>query len=173
MRSRHLEGPAASMEVTVRPCQPGDEPAILRAHARTFARVGPAFQAHSLAQWRWQFAENPAGSRVMLAIDSAGEVRAQYAAVRQRITGEAGEATFAQAVDSFHARPVGAGLGKRSDFVRAGELFAESFCGADPEHDAVVWGLAIQSAWRVGSRRLGYEHVRTLNMLVAQVRDVA
>ncbi len=42
MRSRHLEvpvggDPPVSADLTVRPSLPGDEPAILRAHARAFA----------------------------------------------------------------------------------------------------------------------------------------
>lgn len=177
MRSRHLDefflsqfadARRLSAELILRPFQRGDEAAILRAHAQAFSRD----ESRSLEHWRWQFERNPAGSQILLAFDSAGEVRGQYATLRQRVRSEVGTLHFAQSVDSFLARPQGSGLSRTSAFVRAGEAFCSRFCGAAPKQDHVVWGLANPAAWRSGSRRLGYEHVRTQNLLAAGLDEL-
>ncbi len=160
-------------ELIVRPYEPGDEAAILRAHERVFAHVDPAARAKSLALWRWQFVENPAGSRSVIAVDAQGEVHAQYAGLRQRVHTEIGVVHFTQSVDSLDMRSIGGGLSHASAFVRAGELFQQSFCGAAEDLDQVVFGLAIPVAWRVGASRLGYEHLRTINALAARVEELA
>jgi len=167
--SSHAAARRLSAETILRPWKRGDEAAILRAHARVFSREDPHFEARTLQHWRWQFERNPAGAHILLALDADGEVRGQYAALRQRVHAQQGPLNFAQSVDSFHARPRGSGLARASAFVRAGLAYRESYCGAAPEQDHVVWGLANPAAWRSGSRRLGYEHVRTQDLLSADV----
>ena len=167
------DGPRASLDLIVRPYEPGDEAAILRAHNQVFAHVDPTQPAKSLALWRWQFARNPAGSRIVIALDDEGRVQGQYAGLRQRVHSEVGAVHFTQSVDSMHTRSTSPGLARASAFVRAGEEYARRFCGAEPELDQVMFGLAIPSAWRVGSRRLGYEHLRTISVLAAPVLAAA
>ncbi len=162
-----------SSELNLRPFGAGDEAAILRAHARVFAHVDPSYQPLSLETWNWQYAKNPFGSRISLALGADGEVRGQYAGLRQRVRCEEGSVHFTQAIDSFNTRRVDAGLSRTSSFVRAGEFFAKHFCGAGAELDQVVWGLAIPGVWRIGASRLGYEHVRTVNSLAARLSELA
>jgi hypothetical protein len=114
----------------------------------------------------------PAGAHILLALDDTGEVRAQYAGVRQLIHSELGPLHFAQSIDSFAAPRQDAGLARSSAFVRAGEAYLQHFCGPGPEQDQVVFGLANPAAWRSGARRLGYEHVRTQMLLAAQVEQL-
>lgn len=160
-------------ELSLRAFEPGDEAAILRAHARVFAHVDFGYRPLSLEAWNWQYAKCPAGSRIALALGADGEVRGQYAGLRQNVHSSEGAAHFTQAIDSFNTRRADAGLSRTSSFVRAGEFFAKRFCGAAAELDHVVWGLAIPSVWRIGASRLGYEHVRTVNALVARISELA
>jgi hypothetical protein len=157
----------------VRPYEPGDESAILRAHERVFSRVDPEHRPKSLALWRWQFEANPAGSRSVVALGAHGEVLGQYAGLRQRVHSEIGVVNFTQAIDSMHARGLPGGLSRTSAFVRAGEEFLERFCGEQDDRDHVVYGLTIPSAWRVGAQRLGYEHLRTTLVLAARLEELA
>ena len=159
-------------ELIIRPFEPGDEAAILRAHARVFAHVDPTRRAKSLAMWRWQFEQNPAGSRSVIALDADGNVQAQYAGLRSRVHSEVGVVHFTQSVDSLHTRSVDGGRSRASAFVRAGEVFQKSFCGEAPQLDQVVFGLTIPRAWRIGASRLGYEHLRTINVLAARLAEM-
>ena len=156
----------------IRAWRPGDEAAILRAAERVFGRVDAAWRGRTLESWRWRFQDSPAGGRVALALDEQGEVRAQYAGIRQRVVGAFAPATFAQAVDSFDVRRVEGGLARQSGFVRAGEFYAREFCGEGQDQDQVVWGLSIPPAWRIGAARLEYEHVRTVTSLAARLEEL-
>ena len=159
-------------ELILRPYEPGDEAAILRAHQRVFAHVDPAHRTKSLALWRWQFEQNPAGSRCVIAVDAEGEVHGQFAGLRRRVQTEAGLVHFTQSIDSLATRSVEGGLAHTSAFVRAGELFQKQFCGAATELDQVVYGLTIPAAWRVGAKWLGYEHTRTITALAASIAEL-
>ena len=162
-----------SSELNLRPYAAGDEAAILRAHARVFAPVDSGYTPLSMEIWNWQYAKCPSGSRISLALGADGEVHGQYAGLRQSVRCDEGAVHFTQAIDSFNTRRVDAGLSRTSSFVRAGEFFAKHFCGAEPELDQVVWGLAIPAVWRIGASRLGYEHVRTVNSLVARLSELS
>ncbi|HUR27813.1 MAG TPA: hypothetical protein VM509_06485 [Planctomycetota bacterium] len=159
--------------LTVRPYEPGDERAILRAHDHVFGHVDPEHRPKSLEVWRWQFEANPAGSRSVVALGARGEVLGQYAGLRQRVHSEVGVVNFTQAIDSMNARGAASGLARTSAFVRAGEVFLERFCGEGADRDHVVYGLTIPSAWRVGAQRLGYEHLRTTLVLAARHEELS
>ncbi len=180
MRSRHTSSDGRTVPASrvsplqlLRSFEPGDEAAILRAHGRVFAKVDPTFQPKDAEAWRWKFQQCPAGSKIALAIGADGEVQGQYAGLRQLVRTADGPVSFAQAVDSFSIAPVLGGLSHASAFVRAGEFFANSFCGAADGLEHVVWGLAIPAVWRIGFSRLGYEHVRTVNALTARLSELS
>ncbi|MBK8181175.1 MAG: hypothetical protein IPK67_20305 [Planctomycetes bacterium] len=156
----------------VRPYRPGDEAAILRAQSRVFSHVDPHWKGRTPESWRWRFLEVPAGSRIALEVLGDGEVRAQYAGLRQSMAGVAGPAHFTQSVDSFDTGRVDGGLSRKSGFVRAGEWFAREYGGSGESRDQVVFGLAIPAAWRIGSACLGYEHVRSVCSLAARLGEL-
>lgn len=149
--------------VEIRAWEPGDEAELLPAFNEVFARDDPRFEPRSPEAWRWAFRDNPAGTRVFLAL-VGGRVVAQYAALPARALLRGRPATFCQIVDSF-VRPEQRG-GRL--FVRTAEAFFERFGGAD--RDAVHYGWPVERAWRVGKRFLGYTLVRPQVFLA---RDLA
>lgn len=164
----------------VRAFEPSDEAAILTSFERVFAHVDPTHRRRDEAHWRWLFRAAPAGARAVLALGTDGEVRAQYATLRQRMDGDAATFAFAQAIDSFDLRRALPGLARQSAFVRAGERYAALYgdraaAGAgkpwSDQPDNLVYGLAIPAAFRVGARRLSYDHLRTIRSLVARADD--
>lgn len=179
-------GPRRCLEVVsdrwqFRAFEPRDEAAILASFERVFAHVDPAHRRRDEAHWRWLFRSSPAGARAVLAVGSNGEVRAQYATLRQRMDGDAAKFAFAQAVDSFDLRRTTPALARQSAFVQAGERYAALYgdsaaAGAgkpwSEQPDNLVYGLAISAAFRVGARRLGYDHLRTIRSLVARAEDL-
>ena len=56
-------------ETEIRPIAQGDEAQLLRSFSEVFGAVDPNYQPWSAARWRWQFIENPAGTRLMAAFD--------------------------------------------------------------------------------------------------------
>jgi hypothetical protein len=137
----------------VRELRPADGPAVRAAADATFAAVDPGHRSRDDAAWRRRYLENPAGTRVVLALAADGRVLAQYAGLPQRALVEGEPAVLTQAVDSFCV-PSARALGRRGAFTRAGEAFAARFCG--PGGDRWVWGLPVPAARRVGERTLGY-----------------
>jgi hypothetical protein len=150
--------------ITVRPYQAGDEQAILATFNRVFARADPAFVPRTIEHWRWLYAENPCGTRVMIAVEDGGEVLAQYAGlpVRARLAGR--DAIFCQAVDSMSARDERPGLARRGLFGTCCEAFRAAWSGESGETGAerhvFAYGLPAASAWRVGKAQLGYGFLR-------------
>ncbi|MCH2106369.1 MAG: GNAT family N-acetyltransferase [Planctomycetes bacterium] len=151
-------------DAEIRPFASGDEAQLLRSFSEAFAAVDPGFEPWSAARWRWQFVENPAGVRLMVAFGEDGRALAQYAGVPQRALLEGEEVTFTQAVGSF-CLPEARSLGRTSLFVQTGLAYAEEYVG--PGGDAWTWGYPVRSAQRIGERSLGYERVREQTMLVA------
>jgi hypothetical protein len=153
----------------IRPFASGDEAQLLRSFSEAFAAVDPSFEPWSAARWRWQFVQNPAGTRLMAAFDADGRALAQYAGVPQRALLDGERVTFTQAVGSF-CLPEARSLGRRSLFVQTGLAYADEYVG--PGGDAWTWGYPIRSAQRIGERSLGYERVREQTMLVAPHEEI-
>jgi hypothetical protein len=151
-------------ETVIRPFASGDEAQLLRSFSEAFGAVDPGFQAWSAARWRWQFLENPAGTRLMAAFDAEGRALAQYAGVPQRARLDGERVYFTQSVGSF-CLPEARGLGHHSLFVRTGFEYAKEY--VSPGGDAWTWGYPVLPARRIGERSLGYERVREQMMLVA------
>lgn len=159
--------------VEIRALRPGDGAAVLEAFNRVFAAVDPGFAPRDRATWDWLYRDAPHGARSMLAVASGGRVLAQYAALCQRVRLADGEVRFSQSIDSLADRERSAGLKAPGVFVRTGWAFAEAYGGASPERDAVMWGLPVRPAWRIGARHLGYELLRPQLALRADPTRVA
>jgi len=136
----------------------------MRSFSEAFAACDVNFQPWSAARWRWQFLENPAGTRLMAAFDEDGRALAQYAGVPQRARLEGERVIFTQSVGSF-CLPEARSLGRRSLFVRTGLAYAEEY--VSPGGDAWTWGYPVLPARRIGEHALGYERVREQTMLTA------
>jgi hypothetical protein len=160
---------AAPEPFEVRAYRPGDEHRILETFNRVFAAVDPGFRPRTLAEWRWLFADNPAGWRSALAVTADGRVVGQYAGICQRVrVGERVE-SFSQSVDSM-ADPAYRRLRRESPFMRCGTFYIEQYSGRGEGQDRVMWGLPIPVAWRFGRSFFMYEMVRTQTKLVGSER---
>lgn len=159
-------------ELVLRPYAPGDEQAILETFNRVFREVcGEGFRERSLAEWNWQFRENPRGMRVMLAVDRDGTVAAQYAAVPMAALSPLGPTNFLHAVDSMVHPEHRAGLKKPGLFVRVGQAWFEWIRALGL--DSVGFGYPVRPAWRIGSRYLGYTLVRVIDYLACAAERLA
>lgn len=90
---------------------PGDEVAIQSGFEEVFG------VARSLEEWRWKFCRPPAGSRIVLAFDGAGELVCQYAAILVDVVWDGQPMKAAQIVDVFSRRR--RGLGPRGGAFQA------------------------------------------------------
>ena len=69
-------------ELEIRKYRPGDEGAILDTFNLVFREVcGAGYVDRTMAQWQWQYRDNPQGNRIWLAVAADGTVAAQYAGV--------------------------------------------------------------------------------------------
>ena len=163
-------------DVTLRPYRAGDEVGIVEAFNRIFGGVDPNFRPRTLAHWRWEFAENPAGFEAWLAVmpedgatsDGAERVVGQYAAWVQPVLLEGRPATFLHGVDSMTDPAVRRSLAKGGVFARLGNAFLDHFGGEAPERVPVIWGPPVPSAWRIGKTQIRYVLVRTQTKLVLE-----
>ncbi|MDE0892209.1 MAG: GNAT family N-acetyltransferase [Planctomycetota bacterium] len=162
---RTLADTVTHADTVIRPFASGDEAQLLRSFSEAFGAVDPNYQPWSAARWRWQFLENPAGTRLMAAFDAEGRAIAQYAGVPQRARLDGERVYFTQSVGSF-CLPEARGLGHHSLFVRTGFEYAKEY--VSPGGDAWTWGYPVLPARRIGERSLGYERVRQQMMLLAE-----
>ena len=151
-------------EVQIRPYRPGDEAAILATFNLVFREVcGPGFVDRTPELWRWQFAENPSGQRISLAVAADGTVAAQYAGVPYRLDTEHGTRTFIHIVDSFVHPAFRAGLKRPGLFVQTAlPWFDDCFARGD----AVLYGYPVPQAERIGQRYLEYHRLRVVDYLL-------
>lgn len=150
----------------VRAYRSGDEPAILEAFNRIFARVDPTFRPRTLEEWRWQYERNPSGCRIYLAVSEDGRVLAQYAGIPQRVLLDGEPSYFSQSVDSM-SDPEFRRLAREPLFVQVGRSFDANFGGVGAEKDTLMWGLPVPVAFRIGRKQLKYELVRQQHKLGA------
>jgi hypothetical protein len=144
------------MALELRPYRPGDEAALLAAR--------PECAALGADAWRWCCAENPAGRRVILALDGARAV-GHYAAVPRKVWIPTGETVFAEVLGSFALGPASGGLRRDSLYARLGRALAEAHAG--PGGDLVYHGLLQEAGaeWRVANGLLDCEVVRKVGVL--------
>lgn len=155
-------------ELTIRPYQPGDEHQILATFNRVFREVcGPGFVDRTLAQWRWQYLENPVGHRMSLAVAPDGTIVSQYAGVPLIADTPFGPQIFVHCVDSMTHPDWRSGLKRPGAFVITGLPFSAH---SRRIGDAVLYGFPVDAAFRIGTRYLEYHFLRVIDFLI---RDVA
>lgn len=165
---------SADFTYTVRPYEPGDEAGILATFNRVFEEIeGEAYRPRDLAEWRWLFPDNPDGVRSFVAVkDDDGTVLAQFAAL-PRATWLDGEVrTFIHGVDSFVHPEYRRGLKKPGVFLETAVPMVAHYCGMGDDQDAVMWGLPVWAAFRIGKEALKEEVMRTELKLVARAEHV-
>lgn len=147
----------SSTDLTIRPYEPGDEAGILRLFNAVFAEDDPGYADRAEAAWRWEFGENPAGTQVVLAVEPAGRVVAQYACLPAVAQIEGRRVCCGQGVDSVVHADYRRGLRKDGAFLRTARYYFEHY--GVPEHNAFGYGFPNDKAYRVGVKLLGYTPV--------------
>lgn len=147
----------------IRSYRSGDERAILATFQRVFVEGHPGMRPRSSADWKWIYADNPAGMRVWLAVDG-DVVAAHYASQpsKARVDGET--RIFAQIIDSMVHPDYRRGLKRPGLFIETAQRMLAETCG--PDKDLVTYGWPTQQAWRAGMGYLDYEMVRRESVLV-------
>ncbi|MDF1799005.1 MAG: GNAT family N-acetyltransferase [Planctomycetota bacterium] len=153
---------------TIRPYQSGDEASLLETFNLVFSEGNPDYVPRTLDEWRWAFLENPAGTRIMVAVKD-GQVVAQNACLPVRVWIGGEERLFGQGVDSFCHPGHRAGLRRPGLWVKTVWEFIDEYGAAD--RDLLHYGWPIWSAWRIGKTFLKYEVVRTQNLLVRSLAE--
>ena len=136
--------PAGLLEL--RPFRAGDEGAVNAGFNQAFGLARP------LDEWLWKYAAEPEGRWIVLAVDPAGEVLAQYAAVPVRFQVDGRVVRAGQVVDSFCRRR--SGLARQGLFARTVERFFADF-GA-PDRLALLYGFPGTRHLQLGLAQMGY-----------------
>ncbi len=142
------------MGLILRPYRPGDEEGILALRARVFGDVDPA--RSSLAAWKWQFADNPAGPGFIHLAEEAGRIVAQYAAIPCRMRVDGRPEVFGFSCDTM----VDPDFRNQGLFTR---LARECYARMEAERGIrVVWGFPNEKSMPGFVNRLGWERAGTL-----------
>lgn len=169
-RLEQLEIPPTLPGFSLRRYEKGDEAGILDTFNRVFAAGNPYFEPRSLARWQWQYANNPAGTQIVVAVhDETGAIAAQYAAVPRRLRASDREGIVAEAVDSFVDARFRAALRRPGLFVVTVSRWCREFCG--PGGDFFFYGLPIETAARIGGAFLDYQCVQNSLALEKNIED--
>lgn len=156
-RLEQLEIPDTLPGFTIRRYEPGDETRILETFNRVFAEGNSAFVPRTPAHWRWEFAQNPAGMQVYVAIhEESGAVAGHYGGVPKRTKVRDREATVTECVDSMVDRRFRGALRRPGLFVVVANRWYRDFGDGG---NAFNHGLPVVSAARIGGAFLGYQAV--------------
>ncbi len=167
-RLEQLEVPESLPGFTIRRYRPGDEERILETFNRVFAAGNPSFVPRTADQWRWQFARNPEGMQVLVAVhDESGAVAGHYAGIPRRMKCRDALGVAAESVDSMVDVRFRAGLRRPGLFVVTALQWFRQFCNGG---DLFAYGLPITTAARIGSAFLTYQVV---HHQIALERDVS
>lgn len=151
-------------DLDIRPYRPGDEAQILHTFNLVFREVcGEGYVDRSMAQWRWQYLDNPRGHRMSLAVAEDGTVVSQYAGVPVLADTPYGEQTFVHCVDSMTHPAWRQGLKRPGIFVITGLPFSAH---SRKIGDAVLYGFPVDIAFRIGQRYLEYHFLRVIDYLI-------
>lgn len=155
-------------ELTLRPYRPGDEAAILATFNLVFREVcGASFVDRDLGYWRWQYLDNPAGTRIHLAVAADGTVAAQYAAIPVRAVTPCGPTVFCQIVDSFVHPSYRQGLKRPGLFALTAQAALAHWIGLG---DGLFFGMPVENARKMSVRFLHYTTWRSVDYLCRDVR---
>ncbi|MGE3174185.1 MAG: hypothetical protein AB7O97_16270 [Planctomycetota bacterium] len=151
-------------DLDIRPYRAGDEHAILGTFNRVFREVcGPGYVDRTLAQWRWQYRDNPQGHRIWLAMAPDGTCAAQYAGVPLLADTPWGPQTFVHCVDSMTHPDWRQGLKRKGLFVLTCEPFWDD---SKRRGDALFYGFPVDTAYRIGKRYLQYTQMCIVDFLI-------
>lgn len=157
---------AVMSRVVVRSYAPGDEAAILD----VFHKVFP-WANRSVAEWNWEFRDNPAGMHCFLAALPEGRVLAQFTGLPRRVKVGADVRIFAEIVDSLSDPDFRQGLKKPGLFGQCVYAYVDHF--GRPDRETVMYGLPNPQAYRIGARLFGYSHLHDVGALTWDVRGTA
>lgn len=151
------DDPGAGDRFELREFRPGDEHGILALFNRVFAIGNPDFVPRSLRHWRWEFEENPERHPTLVA-EARGAIVGTFTAIPTRFRFDDGLFRLGQAVDTVVAPEFRASLRKRSLYLELSHAWYARFGRRDDVR--FLWGLPNPQAFRIGTRRSGYEPVR-------------
>lgn len=162
MSEPELEPSIATTEI--RPYAEGDASGILAG----FRRVFPD-SVRTDAAWRWQFLDNPAGLRIVVADAPGYGIVGQFAGIPRRVSiaGPGGRETrtFTEMVDSFTTPEARRGLRRPGLFARIVNRYVARF--GHPDGDTLMYGLPNGEALPIGQRLLGYSSIVPFDALTA------
>jgi Acetyltransferase (GNAT) domain len=153
----------------IRRATDADDAAILEILNRAFGARDPAFKPLGAEWWNWKYRRNPHGGRSLVIEDEGGRIVGHYGGVLARVEIDGEEACFSQSCDTVTDPLVRRGLRNPGTFVRLAQAWASTFGGSGC--DAMMYGLPIPEAYRIGARYLDYWMLRSQFVLVC--RDVA
>ena len=104
--------------------------------------------------WQWKYKQNPRGRYSIVCEGPEGRLLGHYGGVPARAWCEGQELTFGQNCDSCSDPDVRRGLRNPGLFVRLAQAYASTFSGHG--NNALMYGLPIRSAHRIGSKYLDY-----------------
>jgi hypothetical protein len=153
-------------DVEIRAYRPGDEQRILDTFNLVFRQAnGSAFVDRTIDQWRWQYLNNPAGHRIMVAVAHDGTVAAHFAGLPMRADTPFGPQRFVHCVDSM-THPTFRQLQPMALFARIGRHFREQ---CEQVGEALCWGYPVEVAFRIGQQFLDYQPLLTIDYLVRAI----
>ncbi len=138
----------------VRPYRDGDEVGLVELFNQVFGEGNAHFEPRTLAQWRWLYAENPAGRQVVVGVEESGRIIAHYGAVPARFQVGAAVETSAQMIDSMVHADYRRGLQREGAFLKTARHFFALY-----DHlpvNAVHYGFPNRRAYPIGRRLLRY-----------------
>lgn len=148
----------------LREYRPGDEESIVSTFNLVFRGPETGLPLRTLAEWRWQFLDNPGGWRIWLGLHEK-KVVAQQSGLGYRVRLDGRDETFSQAVDSMVHPEHRGGLRKPSLFVQVGTLYNDAYAPRDISY----FGWPNAQARRVGKAFLKYNIFHTPSFVVREL----
>jgi Acetyltransferase (GNAT) domain len=160
------QAPPGEGSIRIRPYEPGDEHAILRA----FHKVFP-WAKRSLDEWNWEYKNSPLGVHCFLGVTPGGDVVSQFAGIPRRVQVGREERVFAEMVDSLVDPEQRQGLKKPGLFARTVNAYVAHF--GRPDRETLMYGLPNPPAYRIGNRFLNYNDFYLVDALERPVGDAS
>lgn len=141
LSEREIRLPSGSY--TARPYRDGDEARVLELWRTAFGReLEPAV-------WRWKYAANPFGRRILLCCDASGAAVVMYSGAPYRAVWKGRRVEIVQLMDIMsHPEVRKTGL-----FIKAAEIFFELFAGGD---SVLYYGIPGRYHFDIGAKYLAY-----------------
>jgi len=143
----------------IRESTPGDAEQICVLMRRAFDYGDGSNQALNLAWWQWKYLQNPEGRYSIVCEGPDGRLLGHYGGVPSKVWSDGRELTFGQNCDSCTDPDVRRGLRNPGLFVRLAQAYASTYSGHD--NNALMYGLPIRAAQRIGARYLDYWLLRS------------